>query len=164
MPPLIVLACLYRWDEVKRDFSNSRLMLEDHFLVDGILTAVAVVCGFQFSEGSSSNVCEYTTLYTDVALTRVRAVSKMWGAASSGLELAYDYAAVTLQQLYPGTTEYCTKGKQPLLKEVRYNALDAVKENEKEAANKLSTMLQLPFADMVTTVFRVQVLSRPDEL
>lgn len=154
MPPLIVLACLYRWDEVKRDFSNSRPVLEDHFLLDGILTAVAVVCGSRFSEGSSSSVWEYTALYADVALYRVRAAAKTWGAASSGLKLPHDYAAVTLLQLYPGTTKYYTKGEQPLLNKVLYNAVEAINVNENEAANELSTILQLPFADMVTTVFK----------
>lgn len=90
MPPLIVLACLYRWGEVKRDSSNSLPVLEDHFLLDSILTAVAVVYGSRFSEGSSSNVREYTALYADVALTRVRAAAKTWGAASSGLKLPHD--------------------------------------------------------------------------
>lgn len=34
-----------------------------------------------------------------------------------------------------------------------YNAEDAINVNENEAANELSTTLQLPFADIVTTVF-----------
>lgn len=61
---------------------------------------------------------------------------------------------MTLLQLYCGTTKYYTKGPQPLLNKVLYNALDAVQVCEDEASNELSKILQLPFVDMVTTVLK----------
>ena len=154
MPPLLVLALRQRWEWIKGDWAKRPGLYETFLILDGIMTALAVVCGARYFESPSSSVWEYTTLYADVALTRLRAAAKKWAVTSSGFLLPHDYAAVTLLQLYPGTTKYYVEGEQPLLNKKLFNALDATGVNEDEAANELPTILQLSFSALVTTVFK----------
>lgn len=154
LPPLYLLALLETWKLKKAELTSVRGTIESFTLVEGVLSALAVACGSRNSESAASSVWEYTALYADVTLTRVRAAAVALGRKCTSLVLPRDYAAVTLLQLYPGTTKYYTKANQPLLKKRLYNALRAVNVNEDAAANQMATILKLPPSELVSTVFK----------
>lgn len=154
MPPLYLLAFLELWEPNKEKLAERPGTGELYTNLDGIFSALAVVCGSRSSQGSPGYMWEYTALYADVALTRVRAAAQKWGPGSSGLKLPHDYAAVTLLQLYPGATKFYTKCRQRLLNEQLYNALNAVEVNEDAAANAIASILARPPSELVSTVFK----------
>lgn len=154
LPPLSLLALLETWETKKMELARVRGSGAALTVLEGILSALAVVCGSRNYESAASSVWEYTALFADVTLTRVRAAAKELGKASTSVKLPHDYAAVTLLQLYPGTTKYYTKGTQPLLKKRLYNALLAVEVNEDAATNQMAMILERSPSELVTTMFK----------
>ncbi|KAK1865231.1 hypothetical protein I4F81_007765 [Pyropia yezoensis] len=156
MPPLYLLALLYHWQQNK---SKEVMPVADKELVarlKGILDALLHVVGANDSRGSADKVWEYVSMYSDVALTRVREAALTWCGASPGISLPHDYTAVTLRALYPGTQVYSTPGKFPLLDSRLYDATRSLHVDENEKANSMESILCRSATELSSTVYKCQ--------